>query len=257
MLDEILGLVEKPARYIGGEIGEVQKNINDISTRFLWCYPDLYEVGMSHLGTKIMYHKINERPDTWCERVFAPDFDMEKELRDRNMPVFSLESATPAKKRSGKAALLLTAGICLLAGFLLGRLSLPNPEPNPETSKPSGTVGIFDSGTTGNPGIADDYASMSTQELVNIAVTISSLSYFGSPTASSILTPETYEVLSRINPVLTELEQRPDAIKELSSMAISVSNIHVIHAANALIGYYVNHCGHEIPEDMISGYIDQ
>jgi len=96
MLDEILGLVEKPARYIGGEIGEVQKNINDISTRFLWCYPDLYEVGMSHLGTKIMYHKINERPDTWCERVFAPDFDMEKELRDRNMPVFSLESATPA-----------------------------------------------------------------------------------------------------------------------------------------------------------------
>jgi len=208
------------------------------------------EFDVSYINQLFSSQKADSKPETPPP---APKQPEPKPVKAETKP----ESATPAKKRSGKAALLLTAGICLLAGFLLGRLSLPNPEPNPETSKPSGTVGIFDSGTTGNPGIADDYASMSTQELVNIAVTISSLSYFGSPTASSILTPETYEVLSRINPVLTELEQRPDAIKELSSMAISVSNIHVIHAANALIGYYVNHCGHEIPEDMISGYIDQ
>ena len=111
----------------------------------------------------------------------------------------------------------------------------------------------MDSVTTGNPGIAVDYASMSTQELANIAVKISSLSYFGSPIASSILTPETYATLSRINPVLTELQQRPDAVSVLDSLTKPGTEDYVLYAANALIGYYVNHCGHELPEDMTSG----
>ena len=95
--DDILCRVEKPARYVGGELNEVQKDLKDIDIRFAFCYPDVYEVGMSHLGTRILYHTINQRKDTYCERVFAPWPDMEKELRQNNIPLYALETKDPIK----------------------------------------------------------------------------------------------------------------------------------------------------------------
>jgi radical SAM family uncharacterized protein len=93
--DEILLSVEKPARYTGGEINSCIKDLSEIKTRFAMCFPDVYEVGMSHLGIRILYHKINERPDSFCERVFAPWPDMESIMREKNIPLFTLESKDP------------------------------------------------------------------------------------------------------------------------------------------------------------------
>ena len=70
--DEILMTIEKPARYIGGEINHVRKDLNDIDIRFAMCFPDVYEIGMSHLGIQILYDMLNKREDTWCERVYSP-----------------------------------------------------------------------------------------------------------------------------------------------------------------------------------------
>ncbi|MEG2813924.1 MAG: B12-binding domain-containing radical SAM protein, partial [Oscillospiraceae bacterium] len=76
-LDEILLNTQKPARYIGGELNSVVKNKNDVDIRFAFCFPDTYEIGMSHLGLKILYSLINKRSDAWCERIFAPWVDFE------------------------------------------------------------------------------------------------------------------------------------------------------------------------------------
>ena len=96
-LDDILFRVEKPARYIGGEFNSCKKNVEDIEIRYAFCFPDVYEVGMSHLGSKILYHVLNERNDTYCERVFAPWPDMEKLMRDNNILLYGLESKEPIK----------------------------------------------------------------------------------------------------------------------------------------------------------------
>ena len=96
-IEKILMRVEKPGRYIGGEINSVMKNPKDVDIRFAFCFPDTYEIGMSHLGIKILYSLINERDDAWCERVFAPWSDMEKEMRENNIPLFSLESGDSIK----------------------------------------------------------------------------------------------------------------------------------------------------------------
>lgn len=93
--DDILFKVEKPARYIGGEINSYNKDINKVDIRFAFCFPDVYEVGMSHLGTRILYHVLNEREDTFCERVFAPWTDMEKLMRENNISLYGLESKDP------------------------------------------------------------------------------------------------------------------------------------------------------------------
>ena len=90
--DDILCKVEKPARYIGGELNQVIKNPNEVDIRFAFCFPDVYEVGMSHLGTRILYHTINERQDTYCERAFAPWPDMEELMRKNNIPLYTLET---------------------------------------------------------------------------------------------------------------------------------------------------------------------
>ena len=79
--DNILMHVEKPARYTGGELNSVIKNPAEVKIRYAFCFADVYEVGMSHLGMKILYHVLNERDDTWCERVFAPWVDMEEQMR--------------------------------------------------------------------------------------------------------------------------------------------------------------------------------
>lgn len=92
VLDEILPLVQKPARYSGGEVGCVVKDKNEVDVRFAFCFPDKYEVGMSHLGIKILYGVLNQMDGVWCERVFAPDLDMEALMRERNIPLYALES---------------------------------------------------------------------------------------------------------------------------------------------------------------------
>ena len=91
-IESILPLVQKPARYTGGELNSVVKNKENIDLRFAFCFPDTYEIGMSHLGMKILYSLINSRDNYWCERVFAPDTDMEEIMRERGIPLFALES---------------------------------------------------------------------------------------------------------------------------------------------------------------------
>jgi radical SAM family uncharacterized protein len=95
--DEILQSVEKPSRYIGNEWNSVHKEAKDMDIRFAFCFPDSYEVGMSHLGMRILYHLLNERKDTWCERVFAPWVDMEAKMRANRIPLFALESHDPVR----------------------------------------------------------------------------------------------------------------------------------------------------------------
>lgn len=91
-LEQILQKVQKPARYVGGEWGSVKKDIDDINLRFAFCFPDTYEVGMSHLGSRILYGLLNNEKDIWCERVFAPWVDFEDEMRKNNIPLYGLES---------------------------------------------------------------------------------------------------------------------------------------------------------------------
>lgn len=98
MLKEILLQVEKPGRYIGNEVNMAVKNPEDVDIRFAFCFPDVYEVGMSHLGLQILYYFLNRREDTYCERVFAPWHDMEKKMREHNMPLFALETGDAINK---------------------------------------------------------------------------------------------------------------------------------------------------------------
>ena len=96
--DDVLLSVEKPARYTGGEVNMAVKDLSDISIRFCMCFPDVYEVGMSHLGIQILYDMFNRRPDTYCERVYSPWVDLDKIMRERHIPLFSLETQTPIKE---------------------------------------------------------------------------------------------------------------------------------------------------------------
>ena len=95
--DEILLQVDKPARYTGGEVNMVKKDLSNIDIRFAFCFPDVYEVGMSHLGLQILYYFLNRREDTYCERAFAPWTDMEQKMRENNIPLYALESQQPLK----------------------------------------------------------------------------------------------------------------------------------------------------------------
>lgn len=94
-VEKILLKVQKPGRYVGGELNSVVKNKEDVDVRFAFCFPDTYEIGMSHLGMKILYSAFNNVPYIWCERVFAPWLDMEEIMRQRNIPLYSLESGDP------------------------------------------------------------------------------------------------------------------------------------------------------------------
>ncbi len=91
-LEQLMLTVQKPGRYSGGEINQVIKDKAAVDVRFAFCFPDTYEIGMSHLGMKILYSLFNERDDIWCERVFAPWVDFEKVMRDNDIPLFALES---------------------------------------------------------------------------------------------------------------------------------------------------------------------
>ncbi|MBQ9915103.1 MAG: B12-binding domain-containing radical SAM protein, partial [Clostridia bacterium] len=94
-LSKILKEVQKPARYVGSEYNSVHKDLSEVYIRFAFCFPDVYEVGMSHLGIKILYHLLNNEKDIYCERVFAPWTDMEEKMREHNIPLFSIETRTP------------------------------------------------------------------------------------------------------------------------------------------------------------------
>ena len=94
-LEKILLDVQKPSQYIGGELNSIVKNREEVKTRLAFCFPDKYEVGMSHLGMKILYSLYNSRPEWWCERVFAPDADMEAKMRENDIALYGLESLDP------------------------------------------------------------------------------------------------------------------------------------------------------------------
>ena len=95
--DEILMQIDKPARYIGNELNAVKKDKADVDIRFAMCFPDVYEIGMSHLGIQILYDMFNKRSDTWCERVYSPWPDLHAILKEQNIPLFGLESQEPLK----------------------------------------------------------------------------------------------------------------------------------------------------------------
>ena len=97
-LKSILLSVQKPARYTGGEPGCIMKNKEDIDVHFAFCFPDTYEVGMSHLGMKILYDEMNRQENIWCERCFAPWTDMHEKMKENNIPLYTLESKTPLKE---------------------------------------------------------------------------------------------------------------------------------------------------------------
>ena len=91
----VLKSVQKPGRYIGGEYNSIIKDKNKVKCRFAFAFPDTYEIGMSHMGLRILYGVMNEEPDVWCERCFAPWTDMEDQLRKNDMKLYALESRDP------------------------------------------------------------------------------------------------------------------------------------------------------------------
>ena len=95
--DEVLLSVDKAARYIGGEVNSIMKDKKEVTTRVAFCFPDVYEIGMSNLGMMLLYNMFNKRPDVWCERVYSPWLDLDKLMREKNIPLFALESQDPIK----------------------------------------------------------------------------------------------------------------------------------------------------------------
>lgn len=96
--DDILMKVEKPERYIGHEVNSVIKDKEQIAVRFAMCFPDVYEIGMSHLGIQILYDMFNSWEDVWCERVYSPWIDLDAIMRREQIPLFALESQDPVKE---------------------------------------------------------------------------------------------------------------------------------------------------------------
>ena len=98
LTDEILLKIDKPARYLGNEINAVMKDRDAVDVRFAMCFPDVYEIGMSHLGIQILYDMFNQREDVWCERVYSPWTDLDKIMREQHIPLFALESQDPIRE---------------------------------------------------------------------------------------------------------------------------------------------------------------
>src|SRR5258708_12118537 len=131
---EFVGRVEKPARYLGGEFQSVRKARGDVDVRVALAFPDVYDIGMSHLGTKILYSLLNKHPRIACERAFTPWIDMEGELRRRALPLVTLESALPLAAfdvvgLSLPSAMPFTHALPLLD---LAALPFPPPDRRPE-----------------------------------------------------------------------------------------------------------------------------
>ena len=97
LLHRVLPLVQKPARYTGGEYNEIRKDPADVRVNIAFCFPDTYEIGMSNVGMRILYGVMNEMEGVWCQRVFAPWGDMEAVMREKDIPLWALESRQPVK----------------------------------------------------------------------------------------------------------------------------------------------------------------
>ena len=95
--EEILLSIQQPARYIGGEVNMVKKDPSTVDIRFAMCFPDVYDIGMSHLGIQILYDMFNSMEDVWCERVYSPWVDLDAIMRKEQIPLFALESQEPVK----------------------------------------------------------------------------------------------------------------------------------------------------------------
>ena len=109
-IEPLLLKVQKPSRYIGGEHGSIMKNKEDIDVRFAFCFPDSYDIGMSHLGMKILYSLINSRENYWCERVFAPWTDFEELMVENDIPLYALERLSVQQR---KPSYMLCPVLCL------------------------------------------------------------------------------------------------------------------------------------------------
>lgn len=96
--DEILLSIQQPARYIGGEVNMCVKDPQSVDVRFAMCFPDVYEIGMSHLGIQILYDMFNQREDVYCERIYSPWTDLDKLMREKKIPLFTIETQEPIKK---------------------------------------------------------------------------------------------------------------------------------------------------------------
>ena len=96
--EEILLSIQQPARYIGGEVNMVKKDPSAVDVRFAMCFPDVYDIGMSHLGIQILYAMFNKDEDVYCERVYSPWTDLDKVMREKHIPLFALESQDPVKE---------------------------------------------------------------------------------------------------------------------------------------------------------------
>ena len=96
--EEILLSIQQPARYIGGEVNMVKKDPSAVDVRFAMCFPDVYDIGMSHLGIQILYDMFNKYEDVYCERVYSPWTDLDKIMREKHIPLFALESQDPVKE---------------------------------------------------------------------------------------------------------------------------------------------------------------
>ena len=95
--DEILLTIEKPARYIGNEVNVVEKEFDAVDVTVAMCFPDVYEIGMSHLGIQILYDMFNRWEDTYCDRVYSPWVDLDKIMREQNIPLFAVQSQRPVR----------------------------------------------------------------------------------------------------------------------------------------------------------------
>lgn len=95
-IEKYLLSVQKPARYIGGEAGSIYKDKSKVDVRFAFCFPDCYDIGMSHLGMKILYSLTNQRENYWCERVFAPWPDFEQIMREHDIPLYGWKAWSPS-----------------------------------------------------------------------------------------------------------------------------------------------------------------
>ena len=97
-IEDILPLIEKPSRYLGGEVNQIKKDPDSVKLRIALAFPDLYEIGTSHFGMQILYHILNRHTDIAAERVFAPGVDLEARLRSAGLPLFTLESRRPLNR---------------------------------------------------------------------------------------------------------------------------------------------------------------
>ena len=143
-LERILPRVQKPARYVGGEYNQIFKDKRDVNLRMAFCFPDIYEIGMSNIGMRILYHTINQMPGVWCERVFAPWGDMDAEMRKAGIPLYALESGDPV---SAFDVLGFSVGYEMAYPAVLNMLDLAG-IPLRSTDRPSLVPLVFAGGTS-------------------------------------------------------------------------------------------------------------